>query len=206
MHLLFLGMQKTAMVTSQTWMTGRRKFTSFLQFIQGIPESIETLSLEWCKANQYGSGKFGGKVSENYLADSRISLWYYSQLSDLTEEPMFEEPTEIPPDKWLKKTNIGWLKARGLDHAGLAGKLKEHVEKYMTQEGGPPPIIPPAGGEVRDVEMMFCTLFALISRCMSSVVTHKLIRSVKQHIALFLDCYEILDGKIRDTDAEPGFI
>ena len=207
MHLLFLGLQKTCMLTAQTWLKGRRRFQPFLTYITGVPDSIQKLTLSWCKANPYGSGKFGGHVSENYLADCRLCPWYYSQLGDLAEEIEFVmPPADVPPEKWLKVTNVGWLKARGLPHHGQADEVKSRVAEEMEKPGGPCNILPPVGGDVENVYMMVCTLAALISRLMSPTVTALSIRSVERHIALFLNAFETLDKDLRTTVSDHAFI
>ena len=137
MHLLFLGIFKSIMLDVQEWMKARKKFTSFLRFIKDVPESVQTLALDWCAANDYGKGKFGNKVSENYLADAKLALWVYSTLDLLTSEPPFKQPT-TPQHTWLKRSNIGWLRAHNLSTDGNASEVSKRVEEFMNQEGGPP--------------------------------------------------------------------
>ena len=80
-------------------------------------------------------------------------------------------PLDVPPERRLKVTNVRWLKARGLPHAGQADKGKSLVADERNKEGGPRDILPPVGGDVENVYTMVCTLVALISQLMSPTVT-----------------------------------
>jgi len=70
MHLVFLGVIKTCVQHTQLWATKRNKHTGFLRHVENVLESIQSLSLNWCKALPCSQGKLGGWVSENCLAFS----------------------------------------------------------------------------------------------------------------------------------------
>jgi hypothetical protein len=76
MHLLFLGIVKSVLTDIHTWMKKKKTFTKFLSVIDNYLSPIERLKLSWCKIVRYGTGSFGGHVSENYLAMARILKWF----------------------------------------------------------------------------------------------------------------------------------
>ena len=157
---------------------------------------MQALGLSWCKATPYGEGKFGGKVSENYLADCHLFQWLYSQIEEIGEEPPFVEPN-IPKEKWLKKTNVAWLKARGLEMKGTLAEVRDRVAEYMAQDDGPPDILGPTGGPIENVTNVICCMSALTSWVMCGYSTPKLVQSVEWHIQLFLNSYEIMDKDLQ---------
>lgn len=207
MHLIFLGLCKATMRLSNKWCTCLSKWPPFLDYIAGVPESVERLSLEWCKAKSYGtSGKFGGQVSENFIANCRLLPWMYSKLDCLRSEEPFVPPPNIPWTRWIMKTNKKWLQVRGLDTEGKAADLKERVAMYMTREEGPPDVLPLKGGPVAFVEMVTMSLLALVSRLMQRRITEMHVKSVERHIAIFLDSFERMEKEIRPSDKLPGFV
>lgn len=76
MHLLFLGVTKSTFNDIHAWLRSKNLFTKFLAMVDKILQPIQNLRLEWCKIIPYGTGKFGGHVSENYLAMARILKWF----------------------------------------------------------------------------------------------------------------------------------
>jgi hypothetical protein len=80
MHLLFLGLEKKMDQAVLLFLKKRGKHIPFLEYANGILEGVQRLNLDWCKAISYGKGKFGGWVSENYLAMTRVSKWFYNRV------------------------------------------------------------------------------------------------------------------------------
>jgi hypothetical protein len=85
---------------------------------------------------------------------------------------VFQEPHNLPQSKWLKKHNVGWLQARGLDSEGLAIEVKERVRGYLDQEEGPPTILPPTGASVHETTTLIRALSNMVSKLMGR--SHKL--------------------------------
>ena len=141
---------------------------------------VQKLGLDWCKVIPYGGGKLGGWVSENYMSMGRLCCWYAS-LEQLALDQTLEEPN-YPFNKWTILHNQGWLEARGLDKKGQAQELRERVAMYIMQEGWPPPVLTPRGGPVTNVQLMICSLKAMVCWLMSSSVTESHIKDVKWHI------------------------
>jgi hypothetical protein len=84
MHLLMLGLVKSVMIKIGKWLRERNLNSKFVKISHGILGSIKSLNVEWCKILEYPkTEKTGGWVSENFLAMSRIGLWFYSLLSHI---------------------------------------------------------------------------------------------------------------------------
>jgi hypothetical protein len=75
MHLLFLGITKTILSDIHSWLKSKNLFSNFITVIDNFLQPIIQLNLSWCKMIKYGTGKFGGHVSENYLAMARVMKW-----------------------------------------------------------------------------------------------------------------------------------
>jgi hypothetical protein len=71
-HLLFLGCINTVVLRVQAWMSNKRKNKAFVREIEPCMKSIDNLKLTWMKLLPHKGGTFGGWVSKNYLAMSRI--------------------------------------------------------------------------------------------------------------------------------------
>ncbi len=59
----------------------------------GVLEAVGKLHLNWCVAIAFNGSKFGGWVSENYLALARLAEWFFSLLPFLTPGPPYRDPT-----------------------------------------------------------------------------------------------------------------
>jgi hypothetical protein len=81
----------------------------------------------------YGSGKLGGRVSENYISMGRLCCWFYASMQQLALDQTCEGP-KCPFDNWTILHNQGWLEARGLDKKGLTQELRKRVAIYIMQE------------------------------------------------------------------------
>ena len=200
MHLIFLGIVKTSMGVVDFWLKHMHLKTAFVDRVDGLMTPIEKMALSWAKAREYGrTGKFGGKVSENFVCDARMLPWIYSCIGDIEESFDFKEPKNVPPARWNRKVNEAWLKARGIPVGkGDASKIKEKVEYYMNLQGGPPPIIPAKGAPVATVLHMVGCLTALVYLLMMPTTNSDHQSAVKRHIRLFLDSFEDVDSVRRD--------
>ncbi len=127
MHLLFLGVVKTVIFRIQKWMTRKCKGKPFMDQMRGYLESIQELHLSWCPVRLYNGGKFGGWVSENYLALSRVLKWFYSVLDKIApgSEP-WAEPQRAT-NEWTGEDCKEWMKMRGLEIRKLAAERRSKV-------------------------------------------------------------------------------
>ena len=105
MHLLFLGIVKTTMLRIQQWMSNKRKMAPFVRAMKKQFYSLDKLKLSWIKVLPHKAGKFGGWISENYLAISRLLKWFYSSLALIASDPApWQEPNK-PLEKWTMMDN-----------------------------------------------------------------------------------------------------
>ena len=166
MHLLCLGIVKTIMQRVDKWLTQQRKGTAFSSRMADTLESIEKLSLVWCKLQPYkAGGKFGGWVSEYYLSMARLIPWFYSTLDQIAPHaPAWVEPTHPDIKNWTGDDCKHWLKLRGLPTTGVVAKLRGRVNAYrqlpLDQQ---PEVVVQFGGPVKTVEDMLESLQRMIA-------------------------------------------
>ena len=203
MHLLFLGIVKTTMLRVQEWMANKRKMNPFVQAMKQQFESIDELKLSWIKTLPYKAGRFGGWVSENYLAISRLLKWFYSSLDSIASDEAPWVPPNKPMDKWSMKDNIAWLKERDLPRAKMnAVELREQVELYITGVEPVPPIVDMSAGPVETVMATVSSLDEMISLIMVQEITSEayytvLARKIRIFLTHFADMEEALPTKKR---------
>lgn len=137
MHLMFLGVVRTATVDVQDWLKLQGKLSSFFVFCKDELDQFQGLSISWCRILPYSKGSFGGWVSENYYAFARLFRWFYSPLLQFKTEKPYSDPV-TPQANWTKKQNHAWLSSRELDISkGNAKKFQERVSSSMIN-GAPP--------------------------------------------------------------------
>ena len=88
------------------WTAGQGSLSSLQKYGKNILQNIQILNISWCKCISYTGGKFGGWVSENYLAMSRINVWFYSMIHTLPRDDIYKGDPITPPSKWTKKQNL----------------------------------------------------------------------------------------------------
>ena len=115
LHIIGLGFLKTTMRLIDTYTTSRGRKSEFLSLIRPELQHIQNLDLDWCEVltKQFG-GKYGGYISDNYMAIAHICPWLYTPLLILREPEPYTEPT-TPVDKWRIIDCKGFLDLRGLD-------------------------------------------------------------------------------------------
>lgn len=201
MHLLFLGVVKTVMMRVQAWMTNKRKATPFAREMTQYMKSLEALKLTWIKILPYKGGRFGGWVSENYLAMSRILKWFYSIMDRLaSDKEPWVEPINKPQDKWKAMDNRAWLIQRGLNKEGLAKTLSARVHYFMTQADPVPPRIDMQAGPVETVLLTISSIDELIALVMIDEIPDEsyysdLERKIRIFLTLFADMEDNLPSK-----------
>ena len=109
MHLFFLGVVKTSMKVITAFLKQRNKHDNYVRKVDGRLEDIALLHLQWCKTMPYKQGTFGPWVSENFVAAGKLLKWFYSDIVDIVETEVFQEP-DRPQGQWTAKQNKGWLK------------------------------------------------------------------------------------------------
>jgi len=212
MHLIFLGVIKATIKRIEDWMRSRGKYDGFVKSVSGTLECLQLLTLSWCKALPYTKGNFGGWVSENYLAIARVLPWFYMSLPNIAENRQsYVEPLG-PYNKWTVPQNKLWLSHRSLPTTGKAKDLKERVALFMTQEGGPPPVSPPASGTVEQVMAVVQSLWSMVCCLMTKETTEPNILKADRSIKCFLNAFDVFDSNVprkkskKNKDTPPTWI
>ena len=73
MHLLFLGITKSAREFILLWIVELKQMTVYKSLAYRIFQDIADMSLEWCKLIVSSSGW----VSDNYVGFVRVCKWFY---------------------------------------------------------------------------------------------------------------------------------
>lgn len=204
MHLLCLGVIKRFMKhMSRKWMRLQHKHTEFCRLFGNVTKRVKQYYRPWCKVRAYGDGKFGGFISDHFLAHARLLRWEYSMLPELASQD-YVEPK--PGQRWYRRDYDDWLRAHGQSTEGKMPDVKARVQRLKTQVGGPPPIVPIRGGPVENVTNVFIALVAVMSIVMVSAVTPDICLEMDQQIKIFLSLCLKLDNEIRGSGDDPFFV
>jgi hypothetical protein len=133
------------------------------------------------------------------LGFCQVSVWFYSTLYIVASDPSVVIPTNREQQEW----NAKWLSIHCLKTLGNAVGLRRRVKHYMLRNGGPPPLLQPRGGSIKNVIYVVSNLHAMVSRLMSSSVTESLILDIDCHIKLFLSSYDTFDKEMRCDSSTP---
>lgn len=204
MHLLMLGVVKSVMLRIGVWLRFRSQKTLFLSMARKKLMTIKSMNIEWCKILEFPvTDKFGGWVSENFLAMTRLSNWFYSLIHFLPESKNYVDPT-TPHNKWTKKENEGWLEARGLSKAGKAGDLRNRVAKFFSDNNVPPIIVKNDCTKDNILEMIRA-MSLMIHLLMSYDKEKYQIGNFEATIRYFLITYDVVDKGLSDKEV-PSWI
>jgi hypothetical protein len=206
MHLLFLGVMKSAMIKTTRWLNMKRLYTMFLTFTKDVLEPIERMDLDWCKLLKYPSTeKFGGWVSENFLGMSRICTWFYSLLHFLPQTYSYEDPpTDLPLKEWSTNQLRGWLEARKLPKNGKICDMIITIQGHKDKNTEPK-IQANTNVLVADLLRMFYSLNKMLSYMMSMNTTKDDIDKLEAIIRMFLISYDMVDKGMSDKPI-PSFM
>ena len=167
-------------------MAKQQKGTTFVQYSNGVLESVKLLGITWCRCQPYKTGKLGGWILENYMAGARLMNWFYSEIDNIASDLFYEEPSK-PLNIWTNLENSLWLKVRGFDASDLsASSLKDRVSECMNATGGPPSVPKALGGCSANVTALTTALLAMVSRLMTRTITDMHIEDIARRIKLFL--------------------
>ena len=204
MHLLFLGVGKTLVLDTQEWLKARNAHSRFVTYASRVLSSVEALQLDWCKVLPYSSGKFGGWVSENYLALVRIFKWIYAPIVQMElDAAPFVEP-ETPQQQWNKTINMKWLRLRGLDTSGNALEVRDRVAEYLKEPNGGPALMPSRGGTGTQLLCMLNRYSDLVCLLMDKHSDETHVRNVEVYVRLFLSEYKLFAEQLYGAVAENG--
>lgn len=204
MHLLFLGVVKRVIKHMiRVWLSLQKVHSVFCRNFGSVTRKVGALHLWWCKPRDYGEGKFGGWISDTYLAHARLLRWEYSMLSELASEEYVEPEAG---QRWLKTDYVDWLRAHGQPTTGKKAEVMARVANLKTQPGGPPPLASVCGGPVENVTNVIISLVAVLSILMVAAVTPDICVEMDRQIKIFLSLCLRLDECIRGTGEDPFFV
>ena len=191
MHLIFHGIVKCMCPMTLDWLTNRRSHAGFFRYYaRGILDPISRFSLDWCKLIEFG-GSFAGWLAENYVGLTKISLWFWSGILNVSEDPAYEQPT-TPYNRWNGHECKEWLKNHGVKDTSkiTAAKAKEDVAQFMTRPEGPPAIPEIVGGSIEVLTSLYISLDRLVRVLMSYAYPVGAKDMTMLHILDFLNCFE----------------
>src|SRR5210317_493343 len=97
---------------------------------------IGRLSLAWCQVEP----RFGGYVSENWLAYARISKYIHQLLNNLERnDEVYSDPEGLPMGAYNLKQRKAWLLARkidGVNKKSLKAVVDEKFNQYLIMPEG----------------------------------------------------------------------
>jgi hypothetical protein len=198
MHLLFLGICKALLVKSLVFV-GKRKKGAYLDSLDGVLESVASMTVDWCKVLPFSKeGGTGAKVSESYLVDARLMPWFMSPLEMLPDDAIYVAPP-LPMERWTVVQNKQWLKAHGLSTKGKADELRTRVMDAMSRDD-PVPLVNASGGSTYNLLCVIQTWHATLSRIMARTVSPSVIVDVRRHICVFLDQFHRFDTGLYEEE------
>lgn len=197
MHLLFLGVMKSVMLKIGACLRLINQNTNFIKLVSGILGSIKKMNIEWCKILEYPTtDTTGGWVSENFLAMSRLGLWFYSIIEYLPIQEQYIDPiTNI--DTWTKQQCDRWLHVRGLSKTGNIKILKKQIKDHIAS-GECPSIKKKNIVSKKDIMDLIYATCMLIKKVMSNTITLKDIEHVEALVRMFLINYDRMDVLINE--------
>lgn len=205
MHLLFLGIVSTTLEKIQDWLTVQNQNAPFLKANSHFLTEFKKMTIDWIPILPYTKGKLGAWVSENYLAFSRIMLWYFQNIGKAMPTNDHLPPEGLPQNKWLVRHNKHWLKSRGLDTEGKAAELSMRVAEFMKATPIPPEIPQPARSE-QDIQDTVTALTSLLECVMASEVCNDTTLKCAYAIRIFLSRFDYMDSTIRTEKAKPTVV
>lgn len=199
MHLLFLGIVFSFMLKVQEWLTKQEKNSFFIRHNRGyLDPFVKSLHLDWLHVMPYNGGKFGGYVSKDYMAFSRLMKWFYQNIDESVAEVPDNQPQNgVPQKKWTKKHNKYWLDCRELDSSGDAAELRQRVAQFMLDPDSCPVPVPIPERKVEHIKDATIALHELLECVMKRTISPDDITKTEYAIRIFLSCYDTLDETVR---------
>jgi hypothetical protein len=198
MHLLMLGVVKSVMGKINKWLRKINKNTMFVNKVSGILLQIKKMNIEWCKVLEYPrTDKTGGWVSENFVAMTRLCVWFYSVLKQLPINEQYTDPTTVYTT-WNKKECHKWLQVRGIDNTGKIIDLKKQIGEYMESDNVPS-IQKKTDISIINIMDLISSTQKMIKTMISEETTKRDIKKLEAIIRLYLIHYDKLDCGLRET-------
>ncbi|CAJ1953201.1 unnamed protein product [Cylindrotheca closterium] len=204
MHLCFLGITKaisTDLISG--WLKAQRKSSSFYNLSHPVLDQIKRQSLSWCKVET----KFGGYVSENWIAYCLVYKYVHQLLSKLTEDDdVYIDPPGVPLSQYNLKQRRAWLCARKVEDISNKSLKKAVDKKFLEFISLPPeecpPIIQPVASKatLEQASHMIICWQVCMSRIMSldQNPSGAQLLDIERHIKVFLTSVDVFDLTRRD--------
>ena len=180
MHLLFLGVVKACRELTTTWITESKRVNGYKSYSKGLLKPIADMGLDWLKVMTINSGW----VSDNYLAFSRLSKWYYSPFQYMEEE-VYVEP-DLPVDRWLSEMCKSWLHAHGHGTNGYIAELKAKIKDLKSDVENPPEVKVVGGCSVYSLHQFIGSQLSMIASIMSRTVSVDILSRFDRGSKIFL--------------------
>lgn len=209
MHILFLGIAKSIALMIQRSLTLRYANATFLNVVGGyLDKLVKSFSVEWLKLKPYTGKKFGGYLSENYIALARISHWFYQNYDTAMSDDEEAGPKSVPPpgkklEDYTIKNNQYWLRIRGLGYGDCksAAQYKERVGNFARHVPVPPIIpVPEVSGD--DISRLVLAQAALLECALTSDVDNNTVMKLNYVIRILICEFDKLDTKMRATSTD----
>lgn len=213
MHLLFLGLVRTSLRLVKAWLAKQGLLTDFLEKAKVLNSILDDLKLDWLPLMEFREGKFGGWISENYVAFARVTRWFFQDVSVLIRGDHLGDdsipPSARPNTTWKKKHFLRWFQDRGLKPEGLTKEaMKVSICKLLDRDGGPPPLVdadlptPP-----EQLERMLLALDSMLAAVMcDEVVLGHTCELAELKIKHFLTEFDLLHSEICDKGTKSKVI
>ena len=164
MYLLFLGIANTVFWYVGLWCNRSGCGDAFLKAGSLRLASLDRLKLQWLSFNVSTFMTWKGWVSEKYQSLTRVALWVYGPLMTIDETKPFEEPTDIPFDKWSVAHYRKWLEVRGLSSEGYKPDLIEKVRAMRSlPEEQQPQCLPKEYGDAEQVLQLLRSMVLMMT-------------------------------------------
>lgn len=137
MHLVFLGIVKSTITTINEWISSHG-WNLIVESRTNITlDNIKSLNLNWCRSIplwRTGSSRqlsTSGWVSENYLAMTRLTAWYYSELIyKVTPSESSEEFTKIAMLVTSLRAMVSRVMTRSVDK-NILSDTRRHIKIFL---------------------------------------------------------------------------
>lgn len=215
MHLIFLGIIKTTLFMIKKWLGKGGYLEDFLKRCKELNALLNDLHIDWLRIEDFRDGKFGGWVSENFVAFSRVMLWFFQDLGTLMRESVLQEdsepPSQVPNTTWKQKHYWRWFYDRGLEDCILQkptkAEMKCKILLLMAKDEVPPVMDRSAEHEPKQIEIVLLALDAMITVLMTDEVIPEVTCPLAElRIKHFLTEFDILDQSCLKAGKKPKVI
>lgn len=212
MHLIFLGIVKSSLNSIKKWLAKQGRLTDFFDRCKFLNGLLDDVHIDWLRIEDFREGKFGGWVSENFVAFSRIMLWFFQDVGSLVREEVVGEdsvpPSASPNSKWRAKHFVRWLYDRDVKFSGTIVEMKVKIIALLNRPEGPPPVVERSGIYAPEpIERVLLALDAMITVLMTDEVDPEVTCPLAElRVKHFLTEFDLLTQSYQDERKKPKVI